>query len=132
MKTEDARRVLEAAKSKADEMDKPVSIAILDAGGSMVLFERFKDAPAFTAMIAEGKAAGSAFMGLDSAQIAKFAQNVPAISSRMAGQRFVALQGAVPILDSVGIIGAIGVSGSSGEEDEQIARAGAAAYALPG
>jgi uncharacterized protein GlcG (DUF336 family) len=128
LKTDDARRVLEAAKAKASEIGKPVSIAILDASGSMVLFERFNDASAFTAFVAEGKAAGSAFTGLDSGRLTNIAQSVPAIGKRLAGQRFVPLQGAVPISDATGIVGAIGVSGSTGEQDEEIARAGAAAY----
>ena len=129
MKTDDARRVLAAAKARAADLDKTVSIAIVDAGGSMVLFERLGDAPALTALAAEGKAAGSAFTGMDSARLVSMAKNLPALGARLAGQRFVALQGGVPIFDDGAVIGAIGVSGSSGEEDEEIARAGAEAFA---
>jgi uncharacterized protein GlcG (DUF336 family) len=132
LKTEDAKRVLEAARAKAGEIGKPVSVAILDAAGAMVVFERINDAPPFTAVIAEGKAAGSAFTGRDSAMLAGMAQNNPmianAIATRLGGQRFVPAQGAVAIRDSNGIAGAIGVSGATSEEDEAIAKAGAEAF----
>ena len=132
MKTEDAKKVLEAARQKAAEIGKPVSVAVLDASGAMVVFERINDAPPFTAVIAEGKAAGSAFTGRDSAMLASMAQNNPgianAISQRLGGQRFVPAQGAVPLRDASGIAGAIGVSGATAEEDEAIAKAGAAAF----
>ena len=133
MKTDDAKRVLEAARTKAAEIGKPVSVAIVDAAGAMVVFERINDAPPFTAVVAEGKAVGSSFTGRDSALLANMAQNNPAImnmiSSRLAGQRFAPAQGAVPIRTASGLVGAIGVSGATSEEDESIARAGAAVLA---
>jgi glc operon protein GlcG len=133
MKTDDAKRVLEAARAKAAEIAKPVSVAIVDASGAMVVFERINDAPPFTAIVAEGKAAGSAFTGRDSAMLATMGQNNPAIlgliGARLGGQRFAPAQGAVPLRDASGLIGAIGVSGATSEEDEQIARAGAAILA---
>ena len=55
MKTAVAEVVMKAAKSKAAEIGKPVSVAILDAAGAMVLFERINDAPPFTAAVAEGQ-----------------------------------------------------------------------------
>ena len=70
MKTAVAEVVMKAAKSKAAEIGKPVSVAILDAAGAMVLFERINDAPPFTAAVAEGKATGSTFTGRDSAALA--------------------------------------------------------------
>ena len=133
MKTEDAKRALEAARVKAAEIGKPVSVAIVDSAGCMVLFERIDDAPPFTAVVAEAKACGSAFTGRDSAMLNTMAQNNPAIieliGSRLAGQRFATVQGAVPIRDASGLAGAIGVSGATSQEDEDIARAGAAVLA---
>ena len=131
MRTEDAKKILDAARTKAAEIDKPVSIAVLDAAGAMVVFERFKDAPPNTAMIAEGKASGSAFTGRDSGVLAQMAKNNPVLTDAIAarlGGRFVALQGAVAVRDASGIAGAIGVSGATSEEDETIARAGVAAF----
>lgn len=133
MKTADAKKVLEAARVKATEIGKPVSVAIVDAAGAMVVFERINDSPPFTAVVAEGKAAVSAFTGRDSAMIATLREANPPIvaliEGRLAGQRFAPAQGAVAIRDASGLIGAIGVSGATSQEDEEIARAGAAALA---
>ena len=133
MKTEDARHLLEAARAKAAEIGKPVSVAVVDAAGAMVVFERLNDAPPFTAVVAEGKATGSAFTGRDSSSFAAMQQNAPnvfnAIVARLQGQRFAPHQGAVPVRAANGlIVGAVGVSGATAEEDEAIARAGAEAY----
>ncbi len=132
MKTEDARRMLEAARAKATEIGKPVTVAVLDASGALVVLERFDDAPPHTAVVAEGKGAASAFTGRDSGALAAMAQNATpvfnAIVARMQGQRFVPHQGAVPVRDQNGIAGAVGVSGATSDEDEAIARAAAAAY----
>jgi glc operon protein GlcG len=131
MNNEAARKVMEACRAKAAEIGKPVSVAIVDAAGLMVLFERIGDPPPFTAMIAEGKAAGSAFSGRPSAFLANISQNVPALGNAIAarlGPRFVPLQGAVPLSTGGAIAGAVGVSGATSEEDEQIAKAGAEAF----
>ena len=49
-----------------------------------------------------------------------------ALSTRLGG-RFLALQGAVVLTEDGDAAGAVGVSGATAEEDEEIARAGAAA-----
>jgi len=129
VKSEDAKRMLEACRAKAAEIGKPVSVAIVDAAGLMVVFERLNNPPPFTAAIAEAKANASAFMGRDSGALAAMAQGAPAILSAVSARlngRFAPHQGAVVLRDANGIAGAIGVSGATSEEDEQIAKAGAA------
>jgi uncharacterized protein GlcG (DUF336 family) len=131
MDTETAKKAMAAAGAKATEMAKPVCIAIVDISGSMVLFERFGNVASYTAAIAEGKATGSAFTGRDSGMLEKMAADgspvYDAIAGQLSGRRFVPRQGAVPLTDSSGVIGAIGVSGATSQEDEDIAKAGAAA-----
>ena len=124
MKSEDARTIMEAARAKAEEIGKPVSIAILDAAAIMVRFERIGDPSAATSVIAEGKASASAFTGRPSADISS---SPPAIQNAMLtrlGGRFVPHQGALPIRRDGEVIGDIGVSGALSEEDEAIAKAG--------
>ena len=131
MDKDTAKRIMAAAGAKATEMGKPVCIAIVDISGAMVLFERFGSTASYTAAIAEGKATGSAFTGRDSAMLERMAADgspvYDAIAGQLSGRRFVPRQGAVPITDASGVIGAIGVSGATSQEDEDIARAGAAA-----
>jgi cob(I)alamin adenosyltransferase len=131
MDKDTAKKVMAAAGAKATEMGKPVCIAIVDISGAMVLFERFGNVAAYTAAIAEGKATGSAFTGRDSGMLERMAADgspvYDAIEEQLAGRRFVPRQGAVPLAGVTGVIGAIGVSGATSQEDEDIAKAGAAA-----
>ena len=131
MNSENTRRILEAARAKAAEIGKPVSLAIVNAGGTLVALDRFNDPPSFTLQVAEGKAVASAVMGMDSGRVAGLAENLPAITNALAARhpgRFVAHQGAVVVRDGSGVAGAIGVSGATSEEDETIAKAGAEAF----
>jgi uncharacterized protein GlcG (DUF336 family) len=128
MKTENARRALEASRAQAEKMGKAVSIVVVDATGTPVVLERMEGARRFTTLVAEGKAVASALMGRESAGIAEMMNRFPSIVnsfSMRVGGRFMAAQGAVPVLDEAGeSVGAVGVSGAAADEDEQIARAG--------
>jgi corrinoid adenosyltransferase len=125
-----AKEIMTAAGEAAAKLGKPVCIAIVDISGAMVLFERFGNVPSYTAAIAEGKATGSAFTGRPSAMLEKMAEEgspvYDAIEEQLVGRRFVPRQGAVPLTDGTGVIGAIGVSGGTSQEDEDIAKVGAA------
>ena len=122
-----ARRVAEAAKSFARERGWPITVAIVDAGGALVYFER-----------ADGIAAGTVQVALLKAQTA-VAFEVPsknleeAVAAGLTG--LVALpgiapfEGAVPIRVDGQMIGAIAVSGVTKEADGSIAQAAADAVA---
>ena len=131
MNTETARRMMDAARASALELGKGVSIAIVDAGGNLMCMERVNDAAPATTFIAEGKAVASVMMGRDSGRLAFMQENFPtildAVSARVGG-RFLAVQGAVVVLQGKAAEGAVGVSGATSEEDEAIARAGATAF----
>jgi glc operon protein GlcG len=131
MDKELAKRVMAAAGSKADAMNKGVCVAVVDISGAMVLFERFGNVASYTAAIAEGKATGSAFTGRDSGMLEQMMQSAgpvfEAIADQLEGRRFVPRRGAVPLVQNGAVIGAIGVSGATSEEDEEIAKAGAGA-----
>lgn len=131
MKSDAARRMMDAARAKAAEIGKPVSVAIVDAGGQLMALERMGEAPSATVLVAEGKAVASAVMGRDSARLEAMAESLPTIIDSLMirhGGRFVPAQGGVVVRENGGIIGAVGVSGASSEEDESIARAAADAY----
>ena len=131
MRSDEAKRALDAAKAKAAELDKAVSIIVVDAAAIPVMLERVGDAAAFTTVVAEGKACASAFMGRDSAELQGMAERFPSLVQGMAtrlGGRFVALQGGVVLRRNDAVEGAVGVSGATAEEDEEIARAGAEAF----
>ena len=131
MKSHAARQMMDAARQKAAEIGKPVSVAIVDAGGNLMSMERLGDAPSATVMVAEGKAVASAVMGRDSGRLEAMAQSLPLIINSLMIRyegRFVPAQGGVVIRAEGEIAGGIGVSGATSEEDEAIAHAGAEAY----
>lgn len=132
MRSDAARRMMDAARDRAAEIGKPVSVAIVDAGGMLVALERMNDAPPATVLVAEGKAVASAVMGRDSVRLEAMAESLPAIIDSLMmryGGRFVPAQGGVVVKADGVVEGAVGVSGATSEEDESIARAGAEAYA---
>ena len=129
MKTEDAQRMLDAARAEAKKMGKAVTIVVVDGSGAPVVLERLDGTAAMTTLVAEGKAGASVFTGRDSALLKAMADNNPALAAAVAqrlGGRFMPLQGAVVLRRDGEVVGAVGVSGASSEEDEQIAKAGAA------
>lgn len=131
MKSDAARAMMDAAREKAEEIGKPVSVAIVDAGGALMALERLNDAPSATVLVAEGKAVASAVMGRDSGRLEAMAESLPSIINALMMRyegRFVPAQGGVVVRQGGTVIGAVGVSGATSEEDESIARAGAEAY----
>ena len=131
MKSEAARRMMDAAREKAAEIGKPVSVAIVDSGGFLMALERMGEAPSATVLVAEGKAVASAIMGRDSLRLEAMAESLPSIINALMMRyegRFVPAQGGVVVREAGSVAGAVGVSGATSEEDEMIARAGAEAY----
>ena len=129
MKTEDAQQILAASRAEAQKMGKGVTIVVVDQTGAPVVLERLNGTAPRTTMVAEGKAAGSAFTGRDSVLLKAMAENNPSIAASLAARlagRFMPVQGAVVLKKGGETVGAVGVSGATAEEDEQIARAGAA------
>jgi len=131
MRSEAAKAMMDAARERAAEIGKPVSVAIVDAGGALMALERLADAPSATVLVAEGKAVASAVMGRDSGRLEAMAESLPTIINALMMRyegRFVPAQGGVVVRHNGTVVGAIGVSGATSEEDEAIARAGAEAY----
>lgn len=130
MQTADVTRVIEAAKVEAVKIGTPVTITVLDLAGVTLGLERWGDPGTFTSIVADGKANGALTMGRDSSQLEAMAERAPAVVNALiarTGGRFVAVAGAVLLKQGEVIVGAVGVSGATAEEDEQIAKAGAAA-----
>ena len=56
----EANRMVQAAIAKAEELNVKLSVAVCDAGGNLVAFNRMQGASAVSATVAQGKAAASA------------------------------------------------------------------------
>lgn len=112
---------------------KPLTVAVLDAGGHMVAFKREDGSSILRPQIAEGKAWGTLGMGFGGREFARRAQSGPLFLTALmaaSGGRVVPAPGGVLIRSGGDIIGAVGISGDVSENDEACAVAGIKAAGL--
>src|SRR5579864_8416413 len=124
-----ARRILEACKQRARELRSPVSIAIVDASGHLVLFERMMAPYGWaTGNISIAKANTSVMFNQGTEAVAQWASAIPGFAaslSAMTDGKFIMAAGGWPLRLNGVIIGGIGVSGGNAPgRDDDIARAG--------
>ncbi len=113
---------------------KPLTVAVLDAGGHVVALQRADGASILRPEIAIGKAAGALALGVSSRKIAEMAVErstfVGALGT-LAPAGIVPAAGGVIVVDGDGaIIGAVGVTGDTSDNDEAVALAGITAAGL--
>ena len=130
-----ARTIVKAALAKGRELGlKPLAVAVLDAGGHMVAFEREDGASPGRFDIARGKAYGAVMLGVAGRAQSERAAASPAFIAAMNGLfegRFVPVPGGVLLRDARGaVIGAVGVSGDTSDNDALAAVAGIEAARL--
>lgn len=119
----DANRIVGASIAAAEELGVRLSVAVVDAGGQLVAFQRMEGAIAVSATAAPGKAVGSVFFGRDSRLIDAGSPVMQAILGSQGG-RIIPAQGAVPIYRDGELVGAIGGSGGTAQQDEDCVRKG--------
>ena len=124
-----ARRILEASKQRARELRSPVSIAIVDAGGHLVLFERMMTPYGWaTGSISIAKASTAVMFNQSTDAVAQWGSGIPGFASSMATMyegKFIMAAGGWPIKINGATVGGIGVSGGNAPgRDDEIARAG--------
>ena len=106
---------------------KPLGVAVLDAGGNLIVFQRQDGASLFRFAIARGKAMGALGMGADSAVLAERAKHYPVFFGSVATATdgaMVLSAGGVLILADGAPIGAIGISGDTPDVDAACAAVG--------
>lgn len=132
-----ARAIVAGARQKGRELVlKPLSVAVLDAGGHLLAFEREDGAAPGRFEIARGKAYGAVMMGMPgSAQMARAEEQayfITAVGSAFGG-RMIPVPGGVLVKDAGGtVIGAVGVTGDTSDNDAAAAMAGIAGAGLVG
>jgi uncharacterized protein GlcG (DUF336 family) len=113
---------------------KPLTVAVLDAGGHTVLLLREDGASNLRPEIAIGKASGALALGISSRKIAEMAQDRPTFVSSLSGITaggIIPAAGGVIIVDAANApIGAVGVTGDTSDNDEICTLAGIAAAGL--
>ncbi|WP_227268242.1 GlcG/HbpS family heme-binding protein [Roseobacter weihaiensis] len=112
---------------------RPLTIAVIDAGGHLVALQREDGTSNLRAEIAQGKAKGAVAMGLGSRALYNRAQEQPYFINAMNalnGGSLVPVPGGVLILREVMLIGGIGITGDSSDNDEACAMAAIEAQGL--
>lgn len=113
---------------------KPLSIAVLDAGGHLIAFERQDGTSNLRAQIATGKAYGALALGVSSRKVGEMAEARPTFIAALgaaAPAGIIPAAGGVIVVDADGqAIGAVGVTGDTSDNDELCALAGIAAAGL--
>lgn len=123
----EANQVVQGAIDKAREMNIRISVAVCDAGGRLVAFNRMDSAIWASVYGCQGKAIASVAFGRASGELAERAGS-PIIQGIAAaeGGHMIPSQGAVPIVRNGVVVGACGVGGGTAQQDEDCARAGVA------
>jgi len=124
-----ARKVAAAAEAEARKVVAPagVTIAVYDSTCNLVLLDRMDNTSLGTVPVAQDKASTACNFRLDTKgamdRLAQGGGNMILLALR----GFTAIEGGVQLIVDGQLVGAIGISGGSSQQDEQVARAGAAA-----
>jgi uncharacterized protein GlcG (DUF336 family) len=116
---EAAKAMAAAGEAEARKNGWNVAIAVVDAGGGLILFHKLDETQPGSIWVAQGKARTAAL----------FKRPTKAIEEAIAAgkQGFLAVEGVVPIQGGLPVIvedkviGAVGVSGVTSAQDEQVA-----------
>jgi glc operon protein GlcG len=119
----EANRVIAGALAKAAELNVKVSVAICDAGGRLVAFQRIDGSILASVFASQGKAVTSVIVGRPSGDVT----DNPALAGVVAaaGGILIAGKGGVPLIRDGIVVGACGVAGAAWDQDEMCACSGA-------
>ena len=116
--------ITSALEYRREHNMKPLTIAVIDAGGHLVALQREDGTSNLRPEIAQGKAKGAVAMGLGSRALFTRAQEQPffidAMNALNRGQ-LVPVPGGVLIYRDETLIGAVGITGDSSDNDEACA-----------
>jgi uncharacterized protein GlcG (DUF336 family) len=127
-----AARMTGAALQRAAELGALVSVAVVDAGGHLVQFQRMDRAEIAGPTLAVDKAFTAVAHRIATAELTELAAAGGALAGLQAngGGRYVVFGGGLPCwsTDNQTVVGGIGVSGGTTEQDVECARAALAVY----
>jgi uncharacterized protein GlcG (DUF336 family) len=125
---DEANRIIQGAIAQARELDIRISVAVCDAGGRLMAFQRMDNAIWASVYGSQGKAVASVAFARPSGELTERADHpTPRGIAAAEGGHMIMGQGAVPILRDGVVEGACGVGGGTGQQDEDCARAGVGA-----
>lgn len=118
---EAAKKMAAAGEAEARTNGWNVAIAVVDASGGLILFQKLDDTQPGSIAVAQGKARTAAL----------FKRPTKAMEDAIAAGKLafltvegiVPIQGGLPVIVEDKVIGAVGVSGVTSAQDEQVAQA---------
>ena len=119
----DAKKIVEAGKKKAEEMKKDFVLAVVNSEGNLILEEKMDNAIFASIEIALKKAYTAAALKIETSELAKLVQPNGSLYGLHTDQRYVVFGGGSLLKKNGEIVGAVGVSGGTVDEDMTIARA---------
>ena len=130
-----AETITSAAFEKAAELNlKPLTVAVMDAGGHLVALKRQDGCSIMRPQIASGKAFGALAVGTGTRWLNANAESRPHFVNALngvSGGAIVPVPGGVVIKDDSGeTLGAVGITGDTSDNDEACAVAGVEAAGL--
>jgi len=118
---EAAKKMAAAGEAEARKNGWNVAIAIVDASGGLILFQKLDETQPGSIVVAQGKARAAALFKRPTKAMEE------AIAAGKQGlltvEGIVPMQGGLPVVVEEKVIGAVGVSGVSSAQDEQVALA---------
>ena len=133
-----ANTIIEGALAEGARLNlKPLTVAVLDAGGHAIALQRQDQASNLRPQVAMAKASGALALGVSSRQLGVMAQERPhfvgavATLGASAGIGIMPVAGGVLIRGDDGrVLGAVGITGDTSDNDEACAVAGVKAAGL--
>ena len=119
-----AQTVLQAAKDSAQQRNAPSAIAVVDAAGDLLAFQRMDGVRPASADLAIAKARTAARLQRPTAEIE---DDINQGRTAFVTADIMALRGGMPIRINGEVVGAVGIAGFSKETDTDIANTAAAA-----
>ncbi|EFO32409.1 GlcG protein [Roseibium sp. TrichSKD4] len=124
-----AQNIISSALEKAEQLElKPLTVAVLDAGGHTIALARQDGSSILRPQIATGKAIGALSVGTGTRWLQANAETRPHFVQALngaSGGAIIPVPGGVLVRDADGeTLGAVGVTGDTSDNDEAAAVAG--------
>ena len=118
---EAAKKMAAAGEAEARRNGWNVAIAIVDAAGNLILFQKLDETQPGSIAVAQGKARAAALFKRPSRAMEEAIGAGKQAFLSIDG--IVPMQGGLPVVVEDKVIGAVGVSGVTSAQDEQVAQA---------
>ena len=127
---DDARRIVAAGEARAAGIGQPMNIAVVDAGGDLVMHVRMDGAWRGSVDIAVNKAFTARAFDIETAELADLATPGGPFYGIQASNngKVMVFAGGAPVRADGVIVGAVGVSGGTGEQDTTVCEAAIAGF----